>query len=258
MTAGALPGGAACAVDGGLLEALSLPAKRSAGFGFGVRMLPGEATARMEIFGNDHGLLRRFREGDRQALAHVYWATVDKVEALLRKRLCGVGPAWAGGAPSELEDLVQEVFIRAFAPETRLGYDGLRPYLPYLFTIARNTLVDWWRRRGRELPTSLTLDDAPEEAAVDETAGSFADPRTMALVERFVRGLPADLRAVHEARFDRGLSQRDAAEALGMGRQTLRTLERRLTDQLREALAETPPERAPAAEAPRRWWQRRG
>jgi RNA polymerase sigma factor (sigma-70 family) len=215
------------------------------------------AAPPMEIFANDHRLLRRFREGDRDALAQVYWAYVDRIEGLLRRRLSLAG----GVSSSDIEDLMQEVFIRAFAPETRLGFDGLRPFAPYLFTIARNTMVDWWRRRGREVPTVLTLDDAPEEvvAAGDEAAGTFADPRTMVVVERFVRGLPPELRAVHEARFDKGLSQRDAAEALGMGRQTLRTLERRLTDQLREALADEPAP-APAVEAPRRWgrWRRNG
>ena len=151
--------------------------------------------------------------------------------------------------------------MRAFAPDTRLSYDGLRPFVPFLFTIARNTLVDWWRRRGREVPMALTLDDTPEEMTADVAPGNFDDARTMAVVERFVRRLHDDLRAVHEARFDRGLSQRDAAEALGMGRQTLRTLERRLTDQLREALADDPPRSAPAAvEAPSRWarWRRGG
>jgi RNA polymerase sigma factor (sigma-70 family) len=211
--------------------------------GFAVRTGTGAASS-MEIFANDHGLLRRFREGEREALGQVYWTYVDRVEGLLRRRLTQVG----GSSPADLEDLVQEVFIRAFAPDTRLGYDGLRPYTPYLFTIARNTLIDWWRRRGRQVPTSLTLDEAPDEVAVTEDpGGAYADARTMVVVERFVRGLVPELRAVHEARFDRGLSQRDAADALGIGRQTLRTLERRLTDQLREALAEEPAREALAA-----------
>jgi RNA polymerase sigma factor (sigma-70 family) len=204
----------------------------------------------MDIFANDPLLLRRFREGDHQAMADVYWATVDRVESLLRKRLTAAGPTWVSGAAADLEDLVQEVFIRAFTPQTRLGYDGLRPYLPYLFTIARHTLIDWWRRRGREIPALAGLDDAVEQTfaapeAVDAAAAAYADASTMAVLERFVQTLPVELRAVHEARFDRGLSQRDAAEALGVGRQALRTLERRLTDHLRRALTEAEPEERP-------------
>jgi RNA polymerase sigma factor (sigma-70 family) len=192
------------------------------------------AAPPMEIFANDHSLLRRFREGDRDALAEVYWAYVARVEGLLRRRISLAGST----SPSDLEDLVQEVFIRAFASDTRLGYDGIRPFTAYLFSIARNTLVDWWRRRGREVPVVFTLDEVPEAMVADDTAGSYADARTVEVVERFVRGLSPELRAVHEVRFDRGLSQRDAADALGIGRQVLRTLERRLTDQLREALDE--------------------
>jgi RNA polymerase sigma-70 factor (ECF subfamily) len=219
----------------GPLEVLpSLPAKRDAWPDLAVRRGAGAAPP-MEIFGNDQGLLRRFREGDRDALGQVYWAYVERVEALLYRRLSLAG----GTSASDLEDLVQEVFVRAFASDTRLGYDGLRPFAPYLLSIARNTLVDWWRRRGRQVPTALSLDEVPEAVvAAEESPGSYADARTVAVVERFVRALPPELRAVHEARFDRGLSQRDAALALGIGRQVLRTLERRLTDQLREALAD--------------------
>jgi RNA polymerase sigma-70 factor (ECF subfamily) len=210
----------------------------------------------MEIFAKDQGLLRRFRQGERAALAEVYWAYVDMVEATLRQRLWATPASSAAVAASDLEDLVQEVFIKAFSAEARLNYDGLRPYGSYLFIIARNTLVDWWRRRGREVPIEPSLEVAAQ-GTVEETS-AYADARTMAVVERFVRELPEELRALHEARFDQGLSQREAAVALRLGRQTVRTLERRLTDRLRETLEASEAEAAAPAEPPRRWWRGRG
>jgi DNA-directed RNA polymerase specialized sigma24 family protein len=49
-------------------------------------------------------------------------------------------------------------------------------------------------------------------------------------------GLSPELKKVHEAMYVQGLSQREAAAALGLGRQVVRTLESRLREGLRAAL----------------------
>ena len=49
-------------------------------------------------------------------------------------------------------------------------------------------------------------------------------------------GLADDLKRLHQARYVEGLSQREAAERLGISRQTLRTLEGKLRDGLRDRL----------------------
>jgi RNA polymerase sigma factor (sigma-70 family) len=199
----------------------------------------------MTIFPANAAMLQLFRDGDRETLATVYWQYVAKVETVLRAG-CAAPPhapvPGAGGSPADLEDILQEVFERAFAPAARAAYDGTRPYAPYLFAIARNALADWWRRRGREIPTDwpffeTSLDRMPVEPP-------YADAGTVAMVERFLLELPPDLRAIHEKRFVAGLSQRDAAAALGIGRQALRTLEARLTDLLRATLEGEEPARS--------------
>ena len=70
--------------------------------------------------------------------------------------------AWdgsVGGADvaSDLPDLVQEVFTRAFEPKTRRRFDGERPYGPYLGRIAHNVVVDYFRRKQREMTLGFHL-----------------------------------------------------------------------------------------------------
>jgi RNA polymerase sigma-70 factor (ECF subfamily) len=194
----------------------------------------------MPILKASPALLRQFRAGDRTACERVYWHYVGSIETI----------AWAAvtrGSNSthrsqarraEVADIVQDVFVKAFAERARLGYDGLRPYAPYLYAIARNVLVDWARARGREIPT----EDGDLEAALHDAhepgAHPYARPDTMKAVERFIRALPDDLRAIHEQRYVAGLSQRDAADALGLSRQTIRTLEGHLHRKMEEALRE--------------------
>ncbi len=147
----------------------------------------------------------------------------------------------------------KDVFTRAFEPRTRRRFDGLRQYGPYLGQITRNVVVDHLRKHWRQLSAErdmvleeITLAPAAEAAS----PGSGADLRTMTLVRRYVAGLSPDLRRVHEALYVRGLSQREAALALGLGRQVVRSMEAKLRDGLRGALAgiarasESPPESA--------------
>jgi len=194
----------------------------------------------MTIFLTDRELLRDFREGRRSALERVYWAYVEKVERIIRfgfVRGDSVMLSGVGNSQAELRDLVHEVFTKTFAPEARRVYDGVRPYGPYLYAITRNVLADWGRRSGREVPTEGTSIEAAIEAVEPEPPPAYADDATVAIVERFIRELPSDLRALHEKRSIAGLSQREAAEALGITRQALRTLEGRLREMLRERLA---------------------
>jgi RNA polymerase sigma factor (sigma-70 family) len=192
----------------------------------------------MALLLHDPDLLRRFRAGDRAALEEVYWAYVGQVESLIRRALSrGTVSGRPTTGPGDASDLVQEVFVKVFSRQARAAYDGVRPFGAYLLTVARNVLIDWGRRCGRELATDADLLERAVEGwgPVDEP---WTDPRTLELVRRFLGGLSPELRAVHERRFVQGLSQRDAASALGIGRQALRTLEGRLRDGLREALEE--------------------
>jgi RNA polymerase sigma-70 factor, ECF subfamily len=185
------------------------------------------AWQRVTIFVERPGLLPRFRRGERAALEEIYFAYVDLVAFVVRQSAHGAHAA----------DLIQETFARAFAERARLGYDGLRPYRPFLLTIARNLLVDDARKRGRELVVEDPPEPLPSEGAADP---EWADADTVAVVERYVAGLDARLRALYEERYVKDRSQNEAAAALGLTRQKVRTLEEKLRRGLERALATRP------------------
>lgn len=208
------------------------------------------------VFVGKPDLLARFRQGDSAALETVYWAYVDPVtrivQAVMNSLAVASGERVALGQ-AELGDLVHEVFVRAFSPKTRQQYDGNRPYGPCLGQIARNVVVDHWRLIRRRVP----LDVAPllealslETDAIENEPDRWADQETMAVVERYLTSLEPDLRRVHEALYVEGLSQREAAAALGLGRQAIRGIESRLRVGLRRELKRAgrlPDENTPVA-----------
>jgi RNA polymerase sigma-70 factor, ECF subfamily len=194
----------------------------------------------MPIFSHRPDLLSRFRAGERAALAEVYDAYAERVGDLV-KRGCQIVRANGridGGlfvSPEDFLDVVHDVFVRAFSPTSRQSYDGVREYGPYLLMIARNTMIDWARRKS---PTTAVAAEwfaalASPDPRPDDRA-PWTAPETLAILERYLAALPDDLRHLHVLRYERALSQEAAAQEMGISRQNLRTLE----DRLRRGLAE--------------------
>jgi RNA polymerase sigma factor (sigma-70 family) len=186
------------------------------------------------------GFLERFRNGEPSALADVYRAHVSSVArmvASLLRRHAHKWPAIGQTMAAEVPDLVQESFVRAFEASAREHFDGVRDYGPYVMGIATNVVRGHLRsrRRSRDVP----VDALPEESTLvpPNQENDFADAQTAAIVMRYLARLPPELRELHELIYVQGLSQREAASALGRGRQTVRTLDARLRNGLRAELA---------------------
>jgi RNA polymerase sigma-70 factor (ECF subfamily) len=181
-------------------------------------------------------VLRRFRHGEPDALALVYRQNIDRVERLVRNGLARAGRL----SPDNLADVVQDVFLKAFSRAPRASYDGGRAYGPYILAIARNVLLDWMARTGREIPMSdvvhLTVEELSDDSELQERHGQELPLESEAVVARYVGALPAELRAVHHQRFVIAESQRRAAQVLGISRQELRTREKKIIAGLRHAL----------------------
>jgi RNA polymerase sigma-70 factor (ECF subfamily) len=185
-------------------------------------------------------LLARFRDGDAEVLDQVYRTyvrAVTRVVASALRRYGGGAAGWQQIA-SDLPDLVQEVFARAFDPRTRQRFDGVRDYRPFVSQIAHNVTVDHLRRRQHDVPADI--DQMFQALSVDSLSrdadAELAERETLTIVADYLASLPLELRRAHDLLYVRGLSEREAAAALGVGRQAIRTLGARLRDGLRHAL----------------------
>jgi RNA polymerase sigma factor (sigma-70 family) len=187
----------------------------------------------MPFLRTERSLLDSFRRGDRRALERVYWLYARGVERVIMGHLSHAGRR----SRDDLREVLHDTFVRAFSPEARAAYDGIRDYAPYLNVIARNAALRWIGKRAREVSLegdAIQLQEAQRLRCGDN---DWPDPGTMILVEQYLHELPEDLRRVHEQRFVHGRPQWVAAEFLGLSRQQVRTLERRLREGLSRHLA---------------------
>ena len=191
-------------------------------------------------------MLARFRAGDRDALETVYRTYVAKVSEIAANgfRIASTGGAVSGlgRRAADLADTVQEIFLKAFARQARLSFDGSRDFGPYLASIARNVMIDRARRSGREiLLPEIDLDrgsPSPGGDPFSEIPARWEDPVAIAVARRFIDDLPPELARIHRLLYVEGQSQREAAANLGITRQVLRTLDGKLRAGLRQRLDE--------------------
>ena len=195
----------------------------------------------MSYLRSNPDLLDAFRGGSREALADVYRAYLPRVAEFLQKGfvVASTGTTVRGCAsPDDLADALQEVFTRAFAHKARAAYDGRRDYGPYLLTIARNVVIGRHRKVGRELlildPMGLVVRETDDAASIDDR--EWLDPRSLEIARIYISTLEEPLRAVHAARYEQALSQRDTARQLGISRPKVRKVEEKLRCGLRALL----------------------
>jgi RNA polymerase sigma-70 factor, ECF subfamily len=183
----------------------------------------------------DRAVLEAYRRGERSTLDALYRHFSAPVLRYLargfRVKLSG-GVGQAQVSPLDLDAAHQETFVRAFGESARLHYDGLKPFEPYLFAIARSAAVDVLRAQGKLNREAVPLDDLTStEAPVDprESPEQLAlRAEAEALVKAFLATLSAEDLRFATARFIEGLSQEKAGQACGLSRQEARTREAKL------------------------------
>ena len=114
------------------------------------------------------------------------------------------------GARDEVEELVQDTFVRAFASLD--GFRGDSSFRTWLFTIERRLLLDR-RRAERRRPKGQEIaeaDAATEYGALDKLVAAEADARVRQAIGR----LTPTQREVFTLRVNEGLSYKEIAGAV--------------------------------------------
>lgn len=206
----------------------------------------------MDPFKQDAKLLEQFRAGNAAALEKVYKAFLQPLKNFVLRGFAfksdGRDLYFRGlWTEHDLDDIVQETFRRAFGFKARQSYDGVRPYKNYLFTIARNAVINDLMLKNRQIPVgeALTRDAPADELAPLESwvlnhwtqleAGSVpaSEERVenleiYGLIAAFLEALPADERRFFNVRFLAHCSQETTARSMGWNRARVRKLETRL------------------------------
>lgn len=123
-----------------------------------------------------------------------------------------------GAPPQDLEDLIQETFIRVF--RALPDYDPDRPFRPWLFALAFHSLLDFNKRRSRHRLSPLQRAEmaVPDPSPLQDRRLEQEDDRRLVLLA--LAGLSLKNRAVFVMVELNGHSVPEAAETLGLNLNT--------------------------------------
>lgn len=164
---------------------------------------------------DDRALVKLVVEGDSIAFDTLFARHRDMIYTTLLKFT---------GNSDDVEDLMQEAFMKAYL---KIGlYDPKYDFGAWIYTIARNTFVDFNRNRksnalnAQNVPlessnTSQTSAPTPEDYIIN------AQQRLQ--IERYITMLPEDYRRLFELRFIDEYSYEEIAEKLDMKLGTVKT-----------------------------------
>jgi RNA polymerase sigma-70 factor (ECF subfamily) len=158
-----------------------------------------------------------------QAAARDEWKMVQqKLRPFVARRV---------GSPSDVDDVLQEIFLRM-----QRGLSGLRDddrFGPWVYQVARSAIADHRRAAMRHpLASDDYATDTPEPEEPDDSAAA----ELAHYIAPFVAMLPSPYREALTLTELEGLTQKEAAEMLGISLSGMKSRVQRGRAQLRAAL----------------------
>jgi RNA polymerase sigma-70 factor (ECF subfamily) len=140
-------------------------------------------------------------------------------------------------APADVDDVMQDVFLRM-----QRGLGGLREedrFGPWVYAVARSAIADHRRARSRH-PVAEVVTDTEEDgraelpAVIDEDDDGAVERELAMYVAAFVAMLPSPYREALTLTELEGLTQKEAAEMLGVSLSGMKSRVQRGRERLRK------------------------
>lgn len=164
---------------------------------------------------DDSTLVKMVIEGDSTAFDTLFARHSDAIHAMLLKY---------SGNSDDVNDLMQEAFMKAYL---KIGlYNPKYDFGAWIYTIARNTFVDFSRTRKSNALNPQNLSpkiDNTTQASAPTPEDYIINAQQRAQIERYIAMLPEDYRQLFELRFLDEYSYDEIAEKLDMKLGTVKT-----------------------------------
>jgi RNA polymerase sigma-70 factor (ECF subfamily) len=168
------------------------------------------------------------RNGDRAAADELIRNYYDEIHGFVRKQAPDAGIAL---------DLTQEIFISVLKTIARFDPEGAASFRTWLYRVAANKVVDWYRSRSyRTLTETLSLDDAEPIDESDFTA-QFANDGFSEKVHARLGDLPPDTQTIFRLHVFGGYTFSEIAAALGLPEGSVKSKYYRLIHLLKKEFA---------------------
>ena len=140
-----------------------------------------------------------------------------------------------GVTPENAEELVQETMIKVWrkAPSYSSAQASASTWI---YTIARNTRIDWLRKQNRQNPDLLHAEDLYDERDNPTPLSSLSQIRTKKLISEQLSQLPVEQAEVLQLMYFQGQSGQQVANTLALPLGTVKSRIRLAMNKMKLAL----------------------
>jgi RNA polymerase sigma-70 factor (ECF subfamily) len=172
---------------------------------------------------DDHELLALVQDGSHPAFAELVKRHTERFYRLAFRYLQNKEAA---------EDMVQDAFLKLWEDPGKWQADRNAKFTTWFYRVVVNLCLDWQKRkRPVELNEEMPLIDDRETA--DQAMLRSEEQRVL---EKEIAALPERQRSALNLCFDEGLSNQDAADAMGVNLKALQSLIMRAKTTLKERM----------------------
>ncbi len=168
-------------------------------------------------------LVSRSQNGEREAFASLYKEFAGPVYRYIYTRV---------SRTEQAEDLTQEVFVKALANIHSFRFEN-KPFASWLFTIAHNLVIDYYRQSSRK--PSVAIEDW-DSGDADDPVTAIEQDQEISAVKRAIEGLPAREKEVISLRFGTELSITETARITGTSEGSVKKLQHEAIVKLRRQI----------------------
>jgi RNA polymerase sigma-70 factor (ECF subfamily) len=178
----------------------------------------------------DFDLLKRWRDGDREAGSELLARHFDSLYRFFRNKLGG-----------DFDDLIQRTFLACVESVDR--FRGEASFRSYMFTVARNELYHYFERlnRGRRMEVDLGTMSVAQLGSSPSSKAARREEEQLLL--EALSQIPVDLQIALELFYWEGLTTAEIASVLGIPSGTAKSRLRRAREAVEAAMkkcAKTP------------------
>lgn len=166
-------------------------------------------------------IVHRATLGDEEAFGRIYDAFADTIYKFIKLKI---------NDSVQAEDILQDVFLKAWQGIPKLNLTNLN-FSAWLYTVANNTVNDYFRRMYRR-PQTVSLSQDFEITASYDTSRSTETAFTTEHIHAALDRLPPDYKQVLELRFIQEFSVEETARILHKTNVSTRVLQYRALKKL--------------------------
>ena len=175
---------------------------------------------------DEESLVRRAQQRDEEAFAQLYEEYFDKIYRYVTLKI---------GDQAEAEDMTQQVFIKVLQSISSFRWKGI-PFSAWLFRIAHNQMVDYFRKKKRY--ATIPLNESLRSSDIDPQRAVELKLDIEQLLSATKRLTEAQ-REVISLRFSGELSIDEVAKITGKSQGAVKALQHSAIVALRKALSVT-------------------